>query len=63
MPAVLDPPRTVPADDLTRREVVIGAIGIALAAAGCGGDGAADADDPGRTRTIRHKLGLSLIHI
>ena len=59
MTTVLDPPRTVPADDLTRREVVIGAIGIALAAAGCGGDGAADADDPGRTRTIRHKLGTT----
>ena len=64
MTTVLDPPRTVPADDLTRREVVIGAIGIALAAAGCGTDReppAGDAAGGGFPRTIDHELGRARI--
>jgi iron complex transport system substrate-binding protein len=54
VPAVLDPPRTVPADDLTRREVVLAgaALALGIGLAGCGGDDGAAPDRSGGSDTV-----------
>jgi ABC-type Fe3+-hydroxamate transport system substrate-binding protein len=54
--AVLDPPRTVPADDLTRREIVLAgtALALGIGLAGCGGD---DGAAPGGARSVVDDAG------
>ncbi len=50
------------AEDLTRRELVIGlaAAGL-LAACGSDGDAGASGDDPGFPRSVDHELGRTVI--